>query len=283
MAIYESLNFKEVFKMNKINKILLVFLVVLVILGCSSVVLTNRTQLNLIPRESMLSMSFEQHSLFLEGNAVSSDVSNVEMVKRVGKKIQYSVENYFSAKNRSNQLRDYEWEFDLVENDQPNAWCMPGGKVVVYTGLLPITNDENGLAVVMGHEIAHAIARHGNERMSQTLITQLGGMALFTALDEKPEKTQQFWMSAYGLGAQTGLLLPYSRLHESEADRLGLIFMAMAGYDPNGAVNFWQRMAEHKSGASPPEFLSTHPSDKTRIEKIESHLPEAMAYYVREN
>jgi predicted Zn-dependent protease len=159
---------------------------------------------------------------------------------------------------------------------------MPGGKVVVYTGLLPITNDENGLAVVMGHEIAHAIARHGNERMSQTLITQLGGMALLTAMDERPEKTKQFWLSAYGLGAQTGLLLPFSRLHESEADRLGLIFMAMAGYDPNGAVNFWQRMAEYKDGDSQPEFFSTHPSDNKRIENIKSHIPEAMEHFNKE-
>ncbi|MEE9190858.1 MAG: M48 family metallopeptidase [Candidatus Neomarinimicrobiota bacterium] len=269
--------------MNKINKILLVFLVVLLISGCSSVVLTNRTQLNLIPRETILNMSFDQHNLFLEENTVSSDPSEVEMVKRVGIKIQHSVENYFSEQNLSKQLKDYDWEFDLVVNSEPNAWCMPGGKVVVYTGILSITNNENGLAVVMGHEVAHSIARHGNERMSQTLIAQLGGIALYQALEERPEETQQFWMSAYGLGAQAGLILPYSRLHESEADRLGLIFMAMAGYDPNGAVNFWQRMGEHKSGASPPEFLSTHPSDKTRIEKIESHLPEAMAYYVREN
>ncbi len=265
--------------MNMIHKISQVFLVILVFYGCSSVVLTNRTQLNLIPRASILKTSFEQHSLFIEENTVSSDLSNVEMVKRVGIKIQHSVEKYFSEQKLSKQLKDYDWEFDLVDNDEPNAWCMPGGKVVVYTGILPITNDENGLAVVLGHEVAHAIAKHGNERMSQTLIAQLGGMALYKALEEKPEKTQQLWMSAYGLGAQAGLILPYSRLHESEADRLGLIFMAMAGYDPNGAVIFWQRMAENKGGAKPPEFLSTHPSDETRIKKIKSHLPEALAYY----
>ena len=148
MAIYESLNFKEVFKMNKINKILLVFLVVLVISGCSSVVLTNRTQLNLISRETIFNMSFDQHNLFLEENTVSSDPSEVEMVKRVGIKIQHSVENYFSEQNLSKQLKDYDWEFDLVVNSEPNAWCMPGGKVVVYTGILSITNNENGLAVV---------------------------------------------------------------------------------------------------------------------------------------
>jgi predicted Zn-dependent protease len=261
----------------------LIIPVLLLIYACTSVVLTNRTQLNLIPRDSILKMSFDQHDLFLKENIVSKNQSDVEMVTRVGTKIQNSVESYFSAKNLSNQLRDYEWEFDLVDNDEPNAWCMPGGKVVVYTGLLPITNDENGLAVVMGHEVAHAIARHGNERMSQTLITQLGGMALYKALEEKPEKTQQLWMSAYGLGAQTGLLLPYSRLHESEADRLGLIFMAMAGYDPRGAVDFWQRMAEQKNGKGAPEFLSTHPSDKTRIQGIKSQMQEALTYYNSED
>jgi predicted Zn-dependent protease len=156
---------------------------------------------------------------------------------------------------------------------------MPGGKVVVYTGILPITKDEVGLAVVMGHEVAHAVAEHGNERMSQGLITNLGGMALAKAIEDKPAETQALWMGAFGLGAQVGVLLPFSRLHESEADHLGLIFMAMAGYDPNNAVNFWQRMADLKGGQAPPEFLSTHPSDQTRINKIKKHLPEAMKYY----
>jgi predicted Zn-dependent protease len=156
---------------------------------------------------------------------------------------------------------------------------MPGGKVVVYTGILPITRDEAGLATVMGHEIAHAVARHGNERMSQALLTQMGGMALAVALEQNPSQTNQLWMAVYGMGAQVGILLPYSRLHESEADHLGLIFMAMAGYDPNKAVEFWERMAQMKSGQAPPEFLSTHPSDEARIKKIKELLPEAMQYY----
>jgi predicted Zn-dependent protease len=156
---------------------------------------------------------------------------------------------------------------------------MPGGKVVFYTGILPLTRDENGLAVVMGHEIAHAIADHGNERMSQGLIAQLGGVALSVALDEKPEETQQLWLTAFGAGAQLGVLLPFSRLHESEADHLGLIFMSMAGYNPNHAISFWRRMSEYKEGEAPPEFLSTHPSDETRIAEIEKLLPEALKYY----
>ncbi len=154
-----------------------------------------------------------------------------------------------------------------------------GGKVVVYTGILPLTKDDNGLAVVMGHEIAHAIAQHGDERMSQGLLAQFGGMALSAALDKKPEQTKALFMSAYGLGATVGVLLPYGRLQESEADRIGLIFMAMAGYDPHGAVDFWKRMANYKQGGAPPEFLSTHPSDETRIRNIESLIPEAMGYY----
>jgi predicted Zn-dependent protease len=156
---------------------------------------------------------------------------------------------------------------------------MPGGKVVVYTGILPITKNESGLATVMGHEIAHAIARHGNERMSQALATQLGGMALSVALSSEPQQTRQLFMQAYGLGAQVGVLLPYSRLQESEADEIGLIFMAKAGYDPRKAVDFWQRMEKQSGGGAPPEFLSTHPSPKSRIEDIKEHLPEAMKYY----
>jgi len=156
---------------------------------------------------------------------------------------------------------------------------MPGGKVVVYTGILPITQDDTGLAVVMGHEIAHAVAQHGNERMSQQLAVQLGGMALATAVATKPALTQQLWMTAFGLGSSVGIILPYSRLQENEADRLGLTFMAMAGYDPRKAVDFWERMSQVKSGQAPPEFLSTHPSDQTRIQNIKSIIPDVMPYY----
>jgi predicted Zn-dependent protease len=179
----------------------------------------------------------------------------------------------------SDQLRDYRWEFNIVEDSSINAWCMPGGKVVVYTGIMPVVQNETGLAVVMGHEIAHAVANHGQERMSQGLIAQMGGMALSAALQKKPEQTQALFMTAYGVGAQVGALLPYSRLQESEADHIGLIFMAMAGYDPHGALDFWRRMANTGKGGAPPEFLSTHPSDETRIKKIEDLIPEAMTYY----
>lgn len=268
--------------MNFLIKIILpLFIFSFIAVSCSSVPLTGRKQLSIIPASEMLSMSFQQYDEFIKTNKISSDVKNTEMVKRAGFNIKNAVERYFTENKMSNRLNGYNWDFNLIESNDVNAWCMPGGKVVVYTGILPITQDESGLAVVMGHEIAHAIAEHGNERMSQILLTQLGGLALSEALSSQPQQTRDLWLGVYGLGAQVGVLLPYSRTHESEADRLGLIFMSMAGYDPNVAVGFWERMAAQKQGQAPPEFLSTHPSDKTRIEDIKKNLPEAMKYHNR--
>lgn len=247
--------------------------------SCSTVPVTGRSQLNLISNSEMMSMSYQQYDQFLSENKKSTDQQKIDMVQRCGVRIQKAVEHYFAQNNMSDHLSGYQWEFNLVDDPQVNAWCMPGGKVVVYTGLLPVAQNEAGLAVVMGHEIAHAVAEHGNERMSQQMIQQLGGTALSVALQNKPQETQALWMGVYGVGTQYGAMLPYSRLHESEADRLGLIFMAMAGYDPNTAVDFWQRMSENKQGQAPPEFMSTHPSDATRIRKIKEELPEALKYY----
>lgn len=244
--------------------------------ACSTVPITGRSQLNLIPGSSMLSMSLQQYDQFLKEHKVSTNREQTQLVKRVGAKVQKAVEQYFADSGLSEHLSGYKWEFNLVEDKQVNAWCMPGGKVVVYTGILPVAQTEAGLAVVMGHEIAHAIAEHGNERMSQGLMAQLGGVALSTALATKSPATQQLWMQVYGVGAQYGAILPYGRLQESEADHLGLIFMAMAGYDPHEAVPFWERMAAQKGGKAPPEFLSTHPSDATRIENIKRLIPKAM-------
>jgi len=263
----------------KYYKPLIILIILLLITACSRVLISNRKQLNLIPNSSMLQMSFDQYGQFLEENVISADAEKTEMVKRVGKNIQKAVEQYFVDNGLKDELKNYDWEFNLVESNEVNAWCMPGGKVVFYTGILPLTKDENGLAVVMGHEIAHAIAEHGNERMSQGLMTQLGGVALTVAVSEKPEQTQQLWMTAFGAGAQLGVLLPFSRLHESEADHLGLIFMSMAGYNPNHAISFWRRMSEMKDGQAPPEFISTHPSDDNRIAQIEKLMPEALKYY----
>jgi len=249
------------------------------LLSCATVPITGRKQLSVIPSSTMSSMSLQQYDEFLNSHKLSTDQKQTQMVKSVGAKIQKAVEEYFTENNMSQELENYSWEFNLVESKEVNAWCMPGGKVVVYTGILPIAKDETGLAVVMGHEIAHAIAGHGNERMSQGMALQLGGMAISTAMAQKPEATQKLWMSAFGLGAQYGLMLPYSRLHESEADHLGLIFMAMAGYNPNAAVKFWKRMAQEKQGEAPPEFMSTHPADETRISNIRELIPEVMPYY----
>lgn len=251
----------------------------LLALSCATVPITGRSQLHLIPDSEMMGMSYSEYDQFLKSNKVSTDERHTQMVRTVGVRIQHAVEQYFAANGQSSRLQDYRWEFNLVEAKDVNAWCMPGGKVVVYTGILPVCGDESGLAVVMGHEIAHAVAGHGSERMSQSLLAQMGGAALSVALQNKPEQTRALWMGAFGAGAQYGVLLPFSRTQESEADRLGLVFMSMAGYDPHRAVTFWQRMSGAQGGAAPPEFLSTHPSDERRIRDIETHLPEAMKYY----
>lgn len=245
---------------------------------CSTVPITGRSQLSLISASEMNAMSFQQYDQFLQENKLSSSKPDIDMVKRVGVNIQKAVETYFKQNDLTKELAGYQWEFNLVESNEVNAWCMPGGKVVVYTGILPLTKDETGLAVVMGHEIAHAIAQHGGERMSQGLLQQLGGVALSVALKDKPQETQNLFMTAYGVGTTVGVILPFSRTQESEADRLGLIFMSMAGYNPNYAVDFWTRMSQ-MGGQKSPEFLSTHPSDQTRIADIKKELPEALKYY----
>lgn len=246
--------------------------------ACATVPLTGRQQLNLVPESEMLSMSLTQYDDFLKSNQLSDNQQETAMVQRVGKRIAAAVDQYLKDNGLGDRVKDFNWEFNLVKDSVANAWCMPGGKVVVYTGILPITKNENGLAVVMGHEIAHAVARHGNERMSQEMLVQLGGMGLAAAIDQKPEETKKIYMTAYGVGAQVGAILPYSRSHELEADKMGLMFMAMAGYDPRGAVDFWTRM-EANGGSSMPEFLSTHPVDSHRIAQIKQDLPEALKYY----
>jgi predicted Zn-dependent protease len=247
--------------------------------ACTVVPLTGRKQLSLLPESDVISMSLTSYSDFLKTNPVSTDKTNSAMVNEVGTNISNAVVKYFADNNMSDRLTGYQWEYKLVKNDTtPNAWCMPGGKVVVYSGLLPYTKDKTGLAVVMSHEIAHAVARHGNERMSQELLAQYGSVALSEIIKQKPAETQTIYNTAYGLGSQYGVLLPFSRQHELEADKLGLIFMAMAGYDPNMAIPFWERMSAANSSA-PLEFMSTHPSDATRINKIKAALPEALKYY----
>ncbi|MHB8079220.1 MAG: M48 family metallopeptidase [Candidatus Krumholzibacteriia bacterium] len=253
--------------------------VCLLVSSCATVPITGRKQLSLVPASQMMATSYQQYDEFLKSNKLSTDARQTAMVQSVGRRVQGAVEQYFAQQGQAQRLADYRWEFNLVESPEVNAWCMPGGKVVVYSGLLPVAQNEAGLAVVVGHEIAHAIADHGGERMSQQLLAQFGGMALDTALQSKPDQTRQLWMGVYGAGAQYGVLMPFSRQQESEADRLGLVFMAMAGYDPHEAVTFWTRMAAASGGQKPPEFMSTHPSDATRIADLNRLLPEAMAYY----
>ena len=253
-------------------------LLVSLLLSCETVPITGRSQLSLVSDQQLNGLAFDSYKEFLSKNKLSTNVAETQRVKRVGLRIQNAVTQFFKQNGQYERIADYKWEFNLVEGKEMNAWCMPGGKVVVYTGILPVTRDDAGLAVVMGHEIAHAVAGHGKERMSQGLLTEMGGAALSVALSEQGAATRSLFLGAYGVGTQVGVLLPYSRLHESEADRLGLIFMAMAGYDPHTAVDFWQRMAQSKQGGAPPEILSTHPADRARIENIRNHIPEAMSY-----
>jgi predicted Zn-dependent protease len=235
--------------------------------------------MNLLPESQMISMSLTSYNEFLQQNPPVSNSSDAQMVKNIGARIQSGVTNYMTQNKMGDRISGYKWEFNLVNSKEINAWCMPGGKVVVYSGILPVTQNENGLAIVMGHEIAHAVARHGNERMSQMMVQQLGGVALDVALAEKSAQTRAIFNTAYGVGSTVGVMLPYSRLQETEADKLGLIFAANAGYDPREAPKFWQRMAAQSSGGKPPELLSTHPSDAKRIKDLQTFMPEAMKYY----
>lgn len=255
-------------------------LLTMVCASCSEVAITGRSQLNLIPDSTMNSLALTEYQSFLKENKKSSNSADSAMVQQVGLKIADAVERYCRQNGLADRVSGFNWEFNLIESKDINAWAMPGGKVVVYTGILPVTQNETGLAVVMGHEIAHVIARHGNERMSQGLLVQMGGIALSEAMATSPAATKELFMNSYGIGANVAVILPYSRLHESEADRMGLIFMAMAGYDPQEAVGFWQRMAAQPGNEKkPPEFLSTHPADTTRINNIKSYMPEALRYY----
>ena len=269
-------------KNPKLNTFTFAFLIlavmVLAIESCSTVPLTGRSQMNLLPESSMVEMSLTSYDQFLDSNKVSSNQQQTAMVKRVGERVATAVEKYLTDNGFDSYVQYFKWEFNLVDNEVPNAWCMPGGKVVIYTGILPLTQDETGLAVVMGHEIAHAVARHGNERMSHAMLVQMGGVALGEAIKNKPDETQAIFSTAYGLTSQVGVMLPFSRQHEYEADKMGLIFMAIAGYDPQKSVAFWQRMSQN-GGQKPPEFLSTHPVDTKRISALNEIMPEAMKYY----
>ncbi len=255
-------------------------LIILIItsISCSTVPLTGRKQLSLVPESDMIALSLTEYDKFIKSNKLSTDKNKSAMVKRVGERIARAVEAYMTKEGLTKNLEGYKWEFNLVEDPSVNAWCMSGGKVVVYTGLLPLTQTEGGLATVMGHEIAHAVARHGSERMSDQILLQLGSTALSASLAQKPEQTREIALAVFGVGSQVGVILPFSRQNEYEADYMGLIFMAMAGYDPNESVPFWERMSKH-GGSKPPEFLSTNPVYQNSIDRLKLKMPDAMAYY----
>lgn len=266
-------------KMNQVLLVVAVFSFAALVWSCGTVPITGRQQFNIVSDQTILSTANQEYRQFLNESTLSRDATATRLVRKVGANIQQAVTRYFTDQQQAATLNGYEWEFNLVEDTEANAWCMPGGKVVVFTGMLPITQDENGLAVIIGHEIAHAVAKHGNERMSEALMIQLGGMALDQALRQKPQETRDMYNQAYGIGSEIGLMLPFSRVQETEADELGLIFMAMAGYDPQLSVAFWERMTRQQQGFAPPQFLSGHPSDQTRIENLRQFMPQAMAYY----
>jgi len=246
-------------------------------LACTTNPFTGKKTLALVPNSQILPMAFQQYDAFLSENNVVTNTSEALMVKRVGEKIKNASETWLNANGYSGYTSDYRWEYNLVQDDQINAWCMPGGKIVVYTGILPITQDEAGLAAVMGHEVAHALANHGQQRMSAGQLQQIGAVAGTIAVSGSSQETQQIFGTAYGLGTQFGVMLPFSRSHETEADIIGQQIMAMAGYEPLEAVELWQRMKANSGGQAPPEFMSTHPSSDTRINNLQANADNARA------
>lgn len=264
-----------------IRKIVSFFLIAATFIACSTNPVTGRKQFKLVSEQELQAMATQEYQNFLSTNRVVAPSADrdAEMVRRVGQRIAASVTTYYRERGLGDVLDGYQWEFNLIQSNDANAWAMPGGKVVVYTGLLPITQNEAALANVIGHEISHAIFQHGNERMSQGLAQQLGGMALSVAVSNQPAATQNLFMQAYGIGSQVGVLLPFSRKQELEADRYGMIWAAMAGYNPREAISLWKRMEQASSGQAPPEFLSTHPGTGNRIQQLEKYLPEALQYY----
>ncbi len=263
-----------------LQKTLISTAILFIAVACSTVPITGRRQFKVFPSSTMQAQSFTAYKEFLSQNKLSTNQEQAALVRRVGQRIQAAVEQYMAEKKLTDRLNGFQWEFNLVESKDVNAWCMPGGKVVVYTGILPVCKDEAGLAVVMGHEIAHAIAEHGDERASQAALTQVAMVAGSTAVQQKPTLTNQLILQAAGVATQLGLL-KYSRVQESEADHIGLIFAALAGYNPSEAPNFWVRMSDATGAKQAPEYLSTHPSHQTRVADLQKWQQEALEYYNR--
>ena len=264
--------------MNTIKQLAAIGLALVIFTGCTRNAVTGRKQLTLVSGQDMMASSLTQYSEFLKTNKVVTNTSDAEMVKRVGARISAAITQYYTAKGLGKVLDGYQWEYNLIDSKEVNAWCMPGGKIVVYTSLLPITQDEPTLAVVMGHEIAHAVAEHGRERVSEQLLTQTGSQVFSSLITSDPQKAQNIFKLANGL-TTFGITLPHSRKQELEADKFGLLYCAMAGYDPRTAIPLWERMQKLSAGQAPPEFASTHPAESTRIDKLKEQMPEALTYY----
>lgn len=262
------------------KRILIIASFTLLMAACSRNAITGRSQLALLSETELQSMAATEYQQFLSQNKVvsSSASKDAEMVRRVGVRLTTAINKYYSEKGLAKELEGYKWEYNLIDSKEVNAWAMPGGKIVVYTGLLPATQNEAALAVVLGHEITHAIAHHGNERMSQAMLAQ-GIGAVGGVLTSGNPKVSAIFNNVYGPGAQVGVLLPNSRKQELESDRYGLIFTALAGYNPQEAIPLWERMKQMSQGERPPEFLSTHPAEDTRIQKLRELMPEALKYY----
>lgn len=248
----------------------------LLLASCATVPLTNRQQMNLLPESQLVALGQQAYQEQLAEHPVSTEAAAVGPVRKVGERLTAATMDFLRANNLPTNV--YDWEFTVIDNDEiVNATCLPGGKIVFYSGIFEYTKDENGIATVMGHEIAHAIARHSNERVSQALLMELGAATLSEAMSTQPARTRELAGQAFGLTTNYGVALPFNRARESEADRIGLTLMAMAGYDPRKAIEFWERFSQ--AGAKVPEFFSTHPSGPTRIADIQTHLPEAMRHY----
>lgn len=256
------------------NKNVIYFFITVLLYSCSTVPITERKRVNIVDDAQILPASFAQYDNFLKENKLSTDAKMTREIENVGLRISKSVDRFMRANGMTEEANNYQWEFKLVDDNQMNAWCLPGGKVVFYTGILPICKNTDGIAAVMGHEIAHAFAKHGQERMTSSYGQQLGGMAVAIGTSGQNYETQMLWNSIYGIGSQVGMLA-YSRTHETEADKLGMVFMIMAGYDAEEAIQLWKRMKENSKGEAPPEFLSTHPSNDTRIDDLKKYLPVA--------
>ncbi|WP_298393160.1 M48 family metallopeptidase [Flavobacterium sp.] len=246
-------------------------------LSCAKNPFTGKSTMALVPNSQIFPMAFQQYNQFLTENKVVKNTAEAKKIETVGTKIKVAAERWLTANGHADYLTGYNWEYNLVDSKDVNAWCMPGGKIVFYTGILPICKDDAGIAAVMGHEVAHALANHGQQRMSAGMVQQVVQVGTAVAVANQDAQTQQLVMQAYGIGSQVGVMLPFSRKHESEADMIGLTLMAIAGYNPENAVAVWQRMSALSGGQAPPEILSTHPSNQTRIDNLTSLLPQAKA------